>query len=713
MDNFVTHWCHLSANRDHHAIDGKDDEQNEVVKKTEDTAQKLRTAIKEHQGIRELAENPLLPTLLTVMQQNSVELPRQRIELYTVVARTLLENRNLAKGLQAIPESTAIERLGPIAFQMQETENSFVHKQDVMSILNQAISMEGGTDDQITQESEQFLVRIRERGGLFVHRTGDYFGFIHRSFQEYFAARYMLNQIDQHPDRWIPELTKRAHYQDALRREPFLLAVAYKSGENKFAARQILQIFLAEHFESDAISNTNYLLLAAECIIESKPLALGLALEKQVAEQLIEQYEKAQRARRAETCEQIEERICRWLLSLPAESYRPVILTVLVDGLHTQEEAYQQSILTLLTMIIRRLKPCPALVFDALVPPLLAIADLPSFGGYLPSTEFSPANNLINATLATTILSFINRYRRNRSVLTDIHRYIEMHPSHFRILVRTSLESQTLLLPTALPQTVQAAQHYLDALRDWLTLCDHVRVSSATEQQVDRGVVITHTLLYSAEEAVYPGMAYFINLLQEGAKDDRALLQDLCQTYMSRHLASGSTILYQEMVLLWLVLFSETQEIKKLATLIEQHIYSAYRTTQCSAMSFLVLLTFSLQQHQEEKFAVEQLGQVYSVQKEIEELTSPTVGQSTTRESFISTHGDWLDSQERLDELQPSQKTTTRMYTSISTERIMQAVAYFLSRGKKLHPRMSITQIGSSSFLGVSCRSSKQVREVK
>src|SRR5207237_10550617 len=136
--------------------------------------------------------------------------------------------------------------------------------------------------------AENFLSRIRELGVLFVQRTGEYFGFFHRSFQEYFAARHILNQIKGDPDDWIPQLVTRARRSDDLWREPFLLAVAYQSGEDETVARKILSTLLTLSPQVVFTKWTHDRLLAAECLIEAKPLTIGAALEKQIAEQLLQ-----------------------------------------------------------------------------------------------------------------------------------------------------------------------------------------------------------------------------------------------------------------------------------------------------------------------------------------------------------------------------------------------------------------------------------------
>ncbi len=196
--------------------------------------------------MRELAENPLLLTLMVVMQQNSIVLPQQRVELYDVVTRTLLENRNIAKNLTPIPENQAMQYLGPLAFAMQEEGNSLTRERDVLASLRKTIAArpDAGKPEEIEREAKEFLKRIRERGGLFVERTGDYFGFMHRTFQEYFAARYMLNQIKDNQQQGIDSLVSRACHSDDLWREPFLLAVAYQSGENEKVADAIITALL-------------------------------------------------------------------------------------------------------------------------------------------------------------------------------------------------------------------------------------------------------------------------------------------------------------------------------------------------------------------------------------------------------------------------------------------------------------------------------------
>ncbi len=233
---FLPRWCRVSARSGVQGLPQEGKAQREEVQEPLFTQQeseeyitrqaaaieeKLNCAIQSHQGIRELVENPFLLTLLAIMQQNGIELPSRRVELYTTLTRVLLETRNARRGLPVIPEAQAVQRLGPIAYQMQATKNSFATRNDVLTSIAKTIGeIDKVSPEQAQKEAEVFLNRVRVRGGIFVLRTGDYFGFFHRTFQEYFAARQILRRMATNPSE-IADLVQKARQQDDLWREPF------------------------------------------------------------------------------------------------------------------------------------------------------------------------------------------------------------------------------------------------------------------------------------------------------------------------------------------------------------------------------------------------------------------------------------------------------------------------------------------------------------
>lgn len=617
VKDFILRWCRANARRDYGSTISSQSEGDELfTKEAELMESKLVKVVSDHEGVKELAENPLLLTLLAVMQQNSIELPKERVELYKAVTSTLLENRNIAKGLPTIPEAQAIQRLGPIAFQMQETANSFLRRSDVLASLKQTILLEeGGTIDQVTQEAERFLSRVRERSGIFVQRTADYFGFFHRTFQEYFAARYMLNQIKNNSDYWIPEFAKKASSNDELWREPFLLAVAYKSSDDEVTARQLINTLLYGSNEGDIESHCHDLLLAVDCLIEAKPLTLGSQLEQQVAIKLLQFYEEVQRCQdeEEETCEQQEEAckrvelaIWRWLVSLPKESYRPAVVVVLCDALSDiQDVAHQRLILVLLAKIIsisgRNNTYMPPVFFNTVIPLLLSIADLPVVGSYLPVPNLPPTPNPSIAAFALFILSLMNKQGPNGSLLGYVHQHFESHPESLRLLARFSLENQTLLLPVLAPDTEEGYKHYGSVLKKWSALCEGCHTTQVTEQDLAQCVDIYHALLASAEEIRYPIMSDLMNLLHIGEKHPDQPWKDLWQAYLLDQLMSVSYIRYQEIVLLWSILFPETPDMEKLLILVQEQMSNNDSVVRGRAQCFLAMLSYFRRDLQRER----------------------------------------------------------------------------------------------------------------
>jgi hypothetical protein len=589
ISDFLPRWCRASVQRG--TVASANEQEETITREAEQMAQRLSDAVKVHQGVGQLAQNPLLLTLLAVMQQNSIELPRQRVELYMVVTRTLLENRNIAKDLQPIPETQAIQRLGSIAFRMQESGNSFARQKDVKESLRETIKQEGGSPGEIEREVEHFLGRIRERGGLFVIRTGDYFGFFHRTFQEYFAARHILNLIKGDPDTWIVALIKLVCHAGDLWREPFLLAVAYQSGEDETVARKLIQALLDAAQGVDFAQQVHDLLLAAECLIEAKPLTIGAVLEKQIARQLLQTYEQAQRTRKFEAGESIDGIMRRWLLNLPYEAYRPAPLIVLVETISdTQQVMLQRASLTLLAMIAQQLAECPSFVFDMLVPPLLALAGLPAVGKFQPASSMSVSFDFGIVDLALTALSFMGKPGPAGQLLLTVRQHFKDHPEYLRQLARYSLESGTLITPIVAPLSRDNDEKYEAAITQWITLRDHYQRNRITERDIVTCLGIHEALLGSAEEAAYPTAAHVLHMLQEAADHPSLSWQQAWQHYLLDQLSSGCYINYQEMALLWAMLFPDEPDLHFLADRILEHYNSNTISIQRGAQRLIALL---------------------------------------------------------------------------------------------------------------------------
>ncbi|MEO9028773.1 MAG: NACHT domain-containing protein, partial [Ktedonobacteraceae bacterium] len=483
IEAFLPRWSRATIQRDL----GSSAQNANIEREVEQRVSELQTAFNESSAVHELAENPLLLTLLLVMQRNSINLPRKRVDLYDVVTRTLLESRNRSNNLPEVSEALAIRRLGPLAFQMQGENNSITRRREVEGALVKVICQEGSSAEEAQAEMERFLQHIRVRGGLFVSRVGDYFGFMHRTFQEYFAARFMLNQIKTAPAEWIETLVERACRQDGLWREPFLLAVAYQtgSGRDEGIANELLRTLLAQATNSfeQTLHNT---LLAATAVHEAKELEIETPLRKQTAEHLFACYEQAQHIRNFSVCQQIETALQKWLLSLPeATSGRTPLLTVIFHTIsQTQNLALQRATLTLLAMIAPRLERCSQAVFETLIPPLLALTGLLAVGPYQPDNTIASATDFDIADLALTTLSFLGKHGPAGLYLPTIKNYFDAQPEQLHLLARCSLACGTLITPVMVPFSKENYILYESAIGEWIHLRDHYQ-GKLTAQNID------------------------------------------------------------------------------------------------------------------------------------------------------------------------------------------------------------------------------------
>ncbi|HEX3639712.1 MAG TPA: NACHT domain-containing protein, partial [Ktedonobacteraceae bacterium] len=448
IKQFLPRWCRASARGD---VQGAPQEEIEehISRQAVAIEQKLNSAIQSHQGIRELIENPFLLTLLAIMQQNGIELPSRRVELYTVLTKVLLETRNARRGLPVIPEAQAIQRLGPIAYQMQATQNSFATRSDVLTSFAKTIEdIDKVSSEQAQKEAEVFLDRVRERGGIFVLRTGDYFGFFHRTFQEYFAARQILRRMATDPDE-MDDLVQKARLQDDLWREPFLLAVAYKTNDEAPVACQIIRKLIV--FPQGVAKEQRYhdTLLAGECILEAKESTIRPELERDVVLALVQVYEDAQKLKDFDICQQVEKVMQRLLLAVSREAEHSPLLAILQDTIiDSQHSIRQRATLTMLTMIAQDLCACASVVFKKIVPPLLGLTGLPEVGNFQPlSPSISPDLDIIDLALAA--LSFLGAGGPAGESLKQVRPQLE---PHLQQLAEYSLQpSGTLITPVVVP----------------------------------------------------------------------------------------------------------------------------------------------------------------------------------------------------------------------------------------------------------------------
>lgn len=193
--------------------------------------EELLRAVHNHPGVRTLAANPLLLTILALMKRQGVELPERRVELYQKYVETLLKHWSLARGMdprkhgrdQPVDVLAILRVLAPLALWMQEQSPGVgLVKEVEMRDRLQDLFRERNAEDP-DAAAREFVCDLREHAGLLLDRGGRQFGFIHLTFQEYLAAWALADQAQEDVGPLLKALAK--HLGEPEWREVSLLAV--------------------------------------------------------------------------------------------------------------------------------------------------------------------------------------------------------------------------------------------------------------------------------------------------------------------------------------------------------------------------------------------------------------------------------------------------------------------------------------------------------
>jgi len=190
----------------------------------------LLEAVHRNPGVRRLAANPLLLTILALMKRQGVALPERRVELYQKYVETLLKHWNLARGLDRPPSRDldvveTVRVLAPLALWMHETSPGvgLVKREDVRRKLEEIYT--GREIPGPERAAQQLLADVRQHAGLLLERGPGEYGFIHLTFQEYLAAAAIALRGQREVGPVVRALA--AHVGDDNWREVTLLTVGY------------------------------------------------------------------------------------------------------------------------------------------------------------------------------------------------------------------------------------------------------------------------------------------------------------------------------------------------------------------------------------------------------------------------------------------------------------------------------------------------------
>ncbi|WP_122619739.1 NACHT domain-containing protein [Streptomyces sp. Tu 4128] len=320
---FVRQW--------HHAVRELGGELPCAVDELPRYEQSLLTSLKDRAHLQSLATTPLLAAMLCAMHLNrGRQLPRDRMELYRNALHTLVHDRDADRNVPSAVDSKLslgdkILILRDLAWRFSDNNRSEIDLARAAGYVAAKLRTMRHLD---SLDSDQVLEQLRHRSGILRSPAEGRMDFVHRTFQEYLAAKEAAEE-----DR-IGNLVGRAHLD--LWRETIIMA----AGHANTRQREELLGGILDRAEEEPRHARTLRLLAAACQ-ETLP-----SVSDELADRLDEAVTKLLPARRKSdppALAAIGPSLLRWLpLSLGQLSEKAAEQTVRTVALIGGEEALKR-----------------------------------------------------------------------------------------------------------------------------------------------------------------------------------------------------------------------------------------------------------------------------------------------------------------------------------------------------------------------------------
>jgi hypothetical protein len=236
----------------------------------------LLQAIRQSPAIQQLAGNPLLLTLMAILNR-SQELPRDRGELYSQCARLLLHQWKTEQAFEASPELAQAQLDGKdklglmkrIASTVQAGTDgaagnlvNLIEESQLERTLSEGLQgMPGLRPD---RAARALIEQLRGRNFMLCFMGGGNYAFVHRTFLEYFCAEAIVDRFQVEQTLTLDALKTEifGHWPDETWHEVLRLLAGRLAP--KFV-KEILDWLLQQQ---DPDQSCNHIFLAARCVGE-------------------------------------------------------------------------------------------------------------------------------------------------------------------------------------------------------------------------------------------------------------------------------------------------------------------------------------------------------------------------------------------------------------------------------------------------------------
>jgi predicted NACHT family NTPase len=198
--------------------------------KDEETCKRFLTEFRkeENKGLRDMARTPLLLTLLCLAFNETLTFPQRRVEIYKEALDALLKKWDSTRRIkrdevyQKLSLGHKENMFARIAAETFEKNEYFIPQEKLEKLIADFVKNVPPHDENEAPDGETILKAIEAQHGLFVERAHRIYSFSHLTFQEYFKAKYV---VDNAAKGTLKALV-REHCTDKRWREVFLLTTS-------------------------------------------------------------------------------------------------------------------------------------------------------------------------------------------------------------------------------------------------------------------------------------------------------------------------------------------------------------------------------------------------------------------------------------------------------------------------------------------------------
>ncbi len=265
------------------------DAAEDTAKESARLGSQLERALHESRAVRDLAGNPLLLTMMAILNRNQ-DLPRDRVELYAQASRVLLHEWDASRSLpvDTFARQEKEELLRELAGVMQQGESglagNLVERTRLVELFRTFLRNLGVPDPH--GKALSLVQQLIERNFILCFAGADRFSFVHRTFLEYFCAAWFVELFQKKQTLTLEQLKDEVyglHWKDESWHEVLRL-IAGMVGEKQ--AEELILFLMKQDGRHDKLAN---LMLAAGCLSEVRNRRAIRATDEALRRRFVEQ----------------------------------------------------------------------------------------------------------------------------------------------------------------------------------------------------------------------------------------------------------------------------------------------------------------------------------------------------------------------------------------------------------------------------------------